>query len=570
MSGFEVEDGEGERPSNPVTAHRNGSPACRPLWAGFVATAERVPDRPALLADGQTLTYAELADLARRIGATIQTRSDPAGPPLTAVFAYRTPAAFAGVLGSLLAGHGYVPLNRNFPTARTRIMFEQAGCRSLIVDRDSLVQLDELLAETSAPLLVLAPDLDDVADLRAAWPAHTILGAADLASAATWTQPETQPDAVAYLLFTSGSTGIPKGVMVAHRNVTAFLDYVLERYQITEHDRLSQMFDMTFDLSVFDMFVAWERGAWLCCPPKKALMNPTSFIKEMELTVWFSVPSAAVLIKRLRALRRGAFPSLRLSLFCGEPLPLSVAAAWDEAAPNSVVENIYGPTELTIACRYYRWDAVRSPTESEIGIVPIGEPFPGMRTLIVNQQLNEVAPGQHGELLMAGPQMTLGYWKDPDKTAAAFITPPGHSEIYYRTGDRVRRPMPGAPMTHLGRMDSQIKLRGYRVELGEIESAVRDACGRDGVVAVPWPVTENGYEGIEVFVEAEPLDVVALRADIASRLPDYMVPRRFHFLDRLPLNVNGKFDRKALAACLASEASAEPPTEGAQDRHGPG
>jgi len=557
VSALGVEDGRAKRPGSSVGTSSSGSGACRQLWAGFVETAERFPDRPALLADGQTLSYAELADLARRIGATLQTRSDAAGPPLTAVFAYRTPAAFAGVLGSLMAGHGYVPLNRTFPPARSRIMLEQAGCRSLIVDRDSLVQLEEVLAGTAAPMLVLVPELEDVTDLRAAWPTHTILGAADLASAATWTEPEARPDAVAYLLFTSGSTGIPKGVMVAHRNVRAFLDYVLERYEITEQDRMSQMFDMTFDLSIFDMFAAWERGAWLCCPPKKALMNPSGFIKEMELTVWFSVPSTAVFIKRLRALRPGAFPSLRLSLFCGEPLPLSVAAAWDEAAPNSVVENIYGPTELTIACTYYRWDAVRSPAEAKIGIVPIGEPFPGMRSLIVDQQLNEVAPGQHGELLMTGPQMTLGYWKDADKTAGAFITPGGRSEVYYRTGDRVRRPMPGEPMTHLGRMDSQIKLRGHRVELGEVEAAVRDACGRDGVVAVPWPVTENGYEGIEVFVEADPLDAVALRSDIADRLPDYMVPRRFHFLDRVPLNVNGKFDRKALVASLASEPSAE-------------
>ena len=556
MSAFRVEDGPAERPNNSVRTSRNASTASRPLWAGFVETAERAPDRVALLAEGQTLTYGELAALARRIGATIDARSDPASPPLTAVFAYRTPTAFAGVLGTLLAGHGYVPLNRTFPTPRTRIMFEQAGCRSLIVDRDSVGQLDAVLTGTSAPLLVIVPDLDGVADLRAAWPAHTILGAADLEPATSWTPPETQPDAVAYLLFTSGSTGIPKGVMVAHRNVTAFLDCMLERYQITEHDRLSQMFDMTFDLSVFDMFMAWERGAWLCCPPKKALMNPSAFIKEMELTVWFSVPSTALFIKRLRALTPGAFPSLRLSIFCGEPLPLSVAAAWDRAAPNSVVENLYGPTELTIACSCYRWDATRSPEEAEIGIVPIGEPFPGMQTLIVNHHVNEVAAGQDGELLMTGPQMTLGYWKDPDKTAAAFITPPGHSEIYYRTGDRVRRPIGGAPMTHLGRIDSQIKLRGHRVELGEIEAAVRDACKRDGIVAVPWPITENGYEGIEVFVEAEPLDVVALRGDIASKLPDYMVPRRFHFLDRLPLNVNGKFDRKALAARLASEASA--------------
>ncbi len=527
----------------------------RPLWSGFLESAERVPGRPALLAGGQTLTYAELADLARRLAATLQARADPTAPPLTAVFAYRTPTAFAGVLGSLLAGHGYVPLNRTFPAARTRIMFEHSGCRSLIVDSGSLDQLDDVLTGTSEPVLVLVPDLDDASDLRARWPAHAILGLADLAPASEWAAPQPDPDAIAYLLFTSGSTGIPKGVMVAHRNVRAFLDYVLERYGITESDRLSQMFDMTFDLSVFDMFAAWERGAWLCCPSQKALMNPSGFIKEMELTVWFSVPSTAVFMKRFRALRPGAFPSLRLSLFCGEPLPTAVVSAWADAAPHSVLENIYGPTELTIACTHYRWDPAKSPSESEIGIVPIGDPFPAMRALVVGPDLEEVAPGQDGELLMTGPQMTLGYWKDPGKTGAAFITPPARSETYYRTGDRVRRPLPGAPMTHLGRMDSQIKIRGHRVELGEIEATVRDACQRDGVVAVPWPVTENGCDGVEVFVEAEPLAVGPLRDSIAARLPDYMVPRRFHFLDRLPLNVNGKFDRKALAERLQSEGS---------------
>ena len=338
--------------------------------------------------------------------------------------------------------------------------------------------------------------------------------------------------------------------MVAHRNVRAFVDYVVDRYDVTAADRLSQMFDMTFDLSVFDMFVAWERGAWLCCPPQKALLNPASFVKRNQITVWFSVPSTAVFMKRLGSLKPQSLPSLRLSLFCGEPLPLSVVAAWAEAAHNSVLENLYGPTELTIACTHYRWHPARTPSEAEVGIVPIGDAFPGMKVLIADADFNQVPPGADGELLMTGPQMSLGYLNDSRKTAAAFVTPPGDTEIYYRTGDRVRRPLADEPLRHLGRMDSQIKIRGHRVELGEIEATVRQVSGVDGIVAVPWPASDSGFDGVDVFIQGEPISSASLRAAVAAKLPDYMVPRRFHFSTRLPLNVNGKFDRKALAEGL--------------------
>jgi len=164
--------------------------------------------------------------------------------------------------------------------------------------------------------------------------------------------------------------------------------------------------------------------------------------------------------------------------------------------------------------------------------------------------LNEVNPGAEGELLMNGPQMSLGYWRDSEKTSAAFVVPPGRKDIFYRTGDRVRRPAGDDPLTHLGRLDSQVKIQGHRVELGEVEAVVRQASGRDGVVAVVWPATLSGYGGIEVFIEGQSVDVDRLRSGVASRVPDYMVPRRWHVLSRLPRNVNGKFDRRALLAIL--------------------
>src|SRR5262249_28346453 len=145
----------------------------------------------------------------------------------------------------------------------------------------------------------------------------------------------------------------------------------------------------------------------------------------------------------------------------------------------------------------YKWDPEKSPNECEIGVVPIGYPFPGMNVLVVDENLAEVSPGKKGELLMNGPQMSLGYWKDSEKTKSAFVLPPGREQIFYRTGDCVRRPVENGPLNYLGRLDFQIKIRGHRVELGEIESVVREASGFDGVVAVGWPATPSGWGGIE-------------------------------------------------------------------------
>jgi amino acid adenylation domain-containing protein len=526
----------------------------RGLWTGFIQSAERVPERPALIVEGRTLSYHELQLLATRIAASIQSHPEFTRVPLTAVFAYRSTTAFAGILGALLAGHGYVPLNRTFPIERTKAMFDRSGCGSIVVDTGSLPQLSGVLETTEQSVLVILPDAEHVSDYRERWPRHTFIGSKDLDSATLWQSPINSPDAIAYLLFTSGSTGIPKGVMVSNRNVTSYLDYMVSRYDISERDRMSQMFDLTFDLSVFDMFMAWERGACVCCPPRKALIKPDRFIRDTELTVWFSVPSTAAFMKQLGLLKPCQYKSLRLSLFCGEPLPVTSAAAWQRAAPNSILENLYGPTELTISCTLYRWDQLRSPRESELDIVPIGYPHPGMKVLVVDDSLNEVAPGQQGELLMSGPQMSLGYWRDPEKTAAAFLIPPGRSEVYYRTGDRVRRPINDGPLTHLGRTDFQIKVLGHRVELGEVEAVVRKISGLDGVIAVGWPVTSSGCDGIEVFLEGEIKERDALRYAVAAALPEYMVPRRFHCMDKLPRNVNDKFDRQAMLKSLEVRA----------------
>ncbi len=390
-------------------------------------------------------------------------------------------------------------------------------CRSVIVDAGSESQLERLLSSIAIPLVIICPDRADVAELAGKFPAHRFVGANALADAEQWRPVGVAADSIAYLLFTSGSTGQPKGVMVSHANVLHYVKYVTKRYGFTSNDRVSQTFDLTFDLSAHDMFVAWESGACLCCPTQKQLIKPGAFINDVRLTVWFSVPSTAVFMRRLGVLKPGMYPGLRLSLFCGEALPVEIVRNWALAAPNSVIENIYGPTELTIACTAYCWDSTKSVDECEQGIVPIGQPFEGMRALIVDEELREVENGKDGELIMTGPQLSLGYWQD---------------EAY------------------LGRLDNQIKVLGHRIELGEVEAAVRQVSGLEGVVALGWPTTKSGADGIEVFLETDSFDTQTLMSQLKGKLPVYMLPRNVLVLRRFPLNINGKYDRRALQLIL--------------------
>ena len=524
----------------------------RTLRSGFLRSVERFPDREALVVGDARLTYAELNERARRIAATLD-RHAPAEGKLTAVLGHRHPTAFAGILGALLRGHGYVPLNPTFPASRSRAMLERSGARALVVDATAHVALEGVLE--GPPLVVLLPDERDVSALRRRWPRHTILGAHDLAVAADAALGDAVPDDIAYLLFTSGSTGQPKGVMVAHRNVIPFVDLMTERYGISEDDRLSSTFDLTFDLSAFDLFCAWERGACVVVPTLQQKMFPGQYIRKHSLTVWFSVPSTAVLMARLKMLKPGSYPTLRWALFCGEALSAELAARFAEAAPGAVLENLYGPTELTIACTLYRWDGARSPAECAHGLVPIGEPYPGMTALVVDEQLRVLPRGEAGELLMTGPQMALGYWRDEERTAKAFVRPPGEDRVFYRTGDLVRWPENG-PMVYLGRVDNQVKIQGYRVELGEIEAVLREVSGAEIAVAIGWPVTPSGADGVVAFVGAPGGDASMILDRARARLPAYMQPSAVRLVSTFPLNANGKVDRRALLAELEREAAA--------------
>ena len=303
-------------------------------------------------------------------------------------------------------------------------MLERSDARALIVDRESAEQLEAVVAGLDYPLLFVLPEHDDVTELAARVPQHTVVSAAELADAADWRARSVDDEGIAYLIFTSGSTGSPKAVMVPHTTVRQYVEVATEQWQITERRPL--LADVRADLRRFGVGRVRRlgSGACVCCPSQQQLMIPQRFIVDHELTFFDAVPSTGLLMKRLGMLKPGAYPLLRIVLVGGEAFPSELAAAWAAAAPNAAIENSYGPTEATVACASYRWHPERSPAECEFGVVPIGWFNRGTTSLVLDPDRSEVAEGGVGELFLAGRQLAAGYWHDPEGTRAAFLVRP--------------------------------------------------------------------------------------------------------------------------------------------------
>jgi len=455
------------------------------------------------------------------------------------------------IIGTAWAGGTYVPISLKYPEQRLIELLDMLDLDALIVDRAGLKLLSEKVRNHCPDLLLIpagapgefANEAGDAPQVDAELERPAYVG----------------PDHLAYIEFTSGTTGKPKGVMVTTGAVASYIEAMRSWYDFGPDDRAAETCDITFDLSVHNMLMTWQAGACLYIMRPLDLVAPARFINTHGITTWLSVPSLVAIMKQTRKLAPGALPSLRISLFCGEPLPVSVADEWAAAAPNSLVDNIYGPTEATIACLRQPWaDAEPRPGEEGAGqarvivtrsrgIVAIGDPYPGMKTMIVDRHNNPLPDEVPGEIALSGNQLAEGYFAQDALTAERFPVIDG--ERWYLTGDRGYRDADGV-FHHLGRLDNQVKVSGHRVELEEIDMQIRRAAGTDMACAVAWPVSHGSAEGIVGFCAGARASGDNVRAALRDSLPPHMVPTRVHVLDTLPLNGNGKVDRKALLAML--------------------
>lgn len=515
----------------------------------FLSSSERHPERPALNVNGESHKYIDLAKAAIAIAATLD---DIGASTRIGVVAYRSFTTYAGILGILLSGRTYVPLNPKFPAERNRKIAGLADLEHILCERENLRQeADNYRTAKVVPQLISIANKDDEA--KADEPG-LIITIADHGSSSL---SDVNTAEHAYIMFTSGTTGDPKGVPITHANVNTYVANLLRTADLHETDKFSQIFDLTFDLSVHDMFVCWAAGGCLCVVPERATMSPAKFIREQEITVWFSVPSTVGFMNKLRTLKAGLFPTLRFSWFCGEALPVESARIWSEAAPNSIIENLYGPTEATIAFTRYRWNGDELGDTFAGGYVPIGKAMGDLETIIVDSNGLPARPGEVGELCLGGAQLSPGYWRNPEKTSESFVhaSYPGKVNTrWYKTGDLAEE-NPHGNVEFVGRLDSQVKILGYRVELGEIERVVRQTCETELAAVVAWPRDGATASGVVAFVSGSVIEPqVAIRA-CQEILPSYMVPKNVIAIEQMPLNANGKIDRGALERMLADEKS---------------
>jgi amino acid adenylation domain-containing protein len=510
----------------------------------FYENSVKNPESLALYVGGKRYSYAELGDLARRIsGWLCQKTGDVSGT--VGIIASRTAEAYAGVLGTLWSGKAYVPINPHTPEDRLIRILQQTKLDALIADRAGLDLLSDHVLESAPRRILFGPG---------AGPSRRVLEFQGTSSESFDQLPDEGPkrpvfvaeDELAYIIFTSGTTGAPKGVMISSGNVAQFLAAMRLRFQPVSTDRISQTSELTFDVSVFEMFIAWNNGASVEVIPANQLMAPARFIADRQLTVWSSVPSIAAFMRRMRMLKPGAFPSIRYSVFAGEALPYPLAEAWQMAAPSSVVENLYGPTEATIYCIGATVGPNSPPTPGR-DTVPSGLPLPGLDAAILDESLNFLSAGMEGQLAVSGGQIAQGYFNDSELTRQRF--PSINGKTWYLTGDLARKDERGI-FHHLGRIDNQVKILGNRVEIEEVEAHLREIIGTDLVAAVAWPITDGSATGIVAFHCSPGVSREAVRDGMKKRVPDYMIPKRVHLLDTLPLGSSGKIDRKALTRML--------------------
>jgi L-proline---[L-prolyl-carrier protein] ligase len=506
----------------------------------LLRSAESHPDRVAVEDLDRRLTYAELEERSNRF-ANLLIEAGVGHGDRVGLYIEKSLEAVVAIYATVKAGAVYVPLDPRAPASRLAYIVSDCDIR-VAASSPAMSAAWQELRELGAPLETVVIDgtpdrVDAGVRVLTAPDIDRMDGSAPKVSAVDLD--------LAYILYTSGSTGSPKGVMLSHLNALTFVRWAVDRFEVACTDRLSNHAPLHFDLSVFDLFAAASAGATVVLVPPELSVFPVQirdFIRERELTIWYSVPSILSMLTVRGGLIEGDLPRLRTVLFAGEVFPTKYLRRLMELLPHVGFLNLYGPTETNV-CTYF--PVPRLP-EDQTEPVPIGRAIDDVEVFAVDDAGDPVAPGEVGELLVRGTTVMRGYWGDAERTGRA-ISRNGLGDDVYRTGDLVRQDANG-DYRLLGRRDHQIKSRGYRIELGDIEAALfaHPQVVEAAVAAVPDPLVTNRIKAWVVthggLTERE------LVRFCGERIPHYMIPEEIELRDSLPQTSTGKVDRQALTA----------------------
>ncbi|MCR5201117.1 MAG: amino acid adenylation domain-containing protein [Saccharofermentans sp.] len=484
-------------------------------------TASRLPDKVSFRDEKTALTFAELRSQAMS-GGTVLLNEGIVREPV-AVYMSKTPQQIAAFMSALEAGCFYVPIDDEMPQMRIRLIFENLQPRAVICDESTKANAEQLAGDAKIfvwdEIKDTAHDEDKLNDLRA-------------------TMIDTDP---CYIMYTSGSTGIPKGVAVCHRSLIDYIESFCDVMKFDEETVFGSQTPFYFDASLKDIYPTIKLGCETVIVPHTLFMFPiklVEFLNEYKINTLCWVVSALTMISAFGALDEVLPKYLKIVGFGGEVFPIKQYRKWKKALPDVRYINLYGPTETTGVSMYYEVD--RDFEDDDV--IPLGKAFENVDIFLLDEN-NKLA--DEGEICMRGTCVTLGYYQDPERTSQAFVQNPlndRYPELIYRTGDIARRNDRGE-LVFVSRKDFQIKHMGHRVELGEIEADVNSIKGVRNSCAVYLKKKDR----IELYYEGRP-EEKELLSYLKEKLPRYMVPTKVHKLDRLPLTPNGKTDRKGLTA----------------------
>jgi amino acid adenylation domain-containing protein len=501
--------------------------------------AARQPQRPAVVSGGATLSYGELDQLSTRVARAL-VRMGVAPGDRVALLAPKSAAAVTGLYGVLKAGACYVPLDPKAPADRLSYVAADCGTAAIVADEARAAQAAALAADvpgspgvlvTSGPEVAAEPDEPDEPD-------EPLPGERAI------------ENDLAYILYTSGSTGTPKGVMISHRNSLAFVEWAAAEAGLSEQDRVCSPAPLHFDLSVFDVFSSCRAGACLAVLPEGTATFPVSiatWLEREQISVWYSVPSVLTLLACFGGVARFDLSRLRTVIFAGEVFPPKYLARLMTELPHPRYLNWYGPTETNVCTAF----EVRKG-EAGDAPVPIGKACANTEVFAVTPDGRRVTePGEEGELYARGPTVMRGYWGQQAKTREVLVANPfraEYDELVYRTGDLVTLD-PAGDYSYVGRRDSMVKIRGYRVELGEVEAALyrHPAIREAAVLPVPDELLGSRLRAVIAADAAGDLTREIVLEHCRQWLPGYMVPDLVEFRETLPRTSTGKVDRAGLA-----------------------